>query len=322
METTDPVGLTEDQAFDALDETPVEETPTEEAEAPVEEQTEADEEAVEESDDVDESDEEDDSEVEEDDDAEDEPVKESDTFTVKVDGKDVSVTLDDLKRSYSGQKFIQKGMEENAQARKALQEEFHTLQTQREQFSQFVQSMQRTGVTPQPTPPDPKLAQTDPIGYMQERAEYEQNLAAYQQQQYQFQQVEQQKAEQAERQKQALFAEQKAKLVEAIPDFGDPQKAARARDAIVGIGQKFGFSAEELAGVTDHRAIVVLHELLKLEAVTASKRKVEEKVAKARPAAKPGNANKTSGKAAKRRETLQKLRDTGSDEYALSLLDE
>ena len=39
----------------------------------------------------------------------------SETFVVKVDGEQVEVTLDDLKRDYSGQAYIQKGMREAAE---------------------------------------------------------------------------------------------------------------------------------------------------------------------------------------------------------------
>ena len=323
METTDQTALSEEQIFDALDDVPAEESiETEAEEAPIEESTEADEEAIEESDEAEDSDDDEPDEIDEDDEAEAESDQEADTFTVKVDGKDEVVSLDDLKRSYSGQKFIQKGMEENADARKALQAEYQALQDQRTQFAQVVENVQKTGVIPQPSPPDPSRAQTDPIGYMQDRAAYESDVVAYQQQQQQIQATQQQSAQATQKQREAYVAEQRSKLIEAIPDFGDPQKAAKVRDAIVDIGSEYGFSQEELANVADARAIVALHDLLKLKAVNASKRKVEKKVASARPATKPGNANKSSGKSAKQRENLQKLRETGGDEYALRLLDE
>ena len=38
-------------------------------------------------------------------------------YTVKFDGKEIAVTLDDLKRSFSGQAYIQKGMQEAAETR-------------------------------------------------------------------------------------------------------------------------------------------------------------------------------------------------------------
>ena len=39
-------------------------------------------------------------------------------YTVKVDGSEQEVTLEDLKRSYSGQAYIQKGMQETADSQK------------------------------------------------------------------------------------------------------------------------------------------------------------------------------------------------------------
>ena len=43
-----------------------------------------------------------------------EAVEEPQTFAVKVDGREMRVTLDELTRGYSGQAFIQKGMQEVA----------------------------------------------------------------------------------------------------------------------------------------------------------------------------------------------------------------
>ena len=58
----------------------------------------------------------------EDDEDEDDAVPESQTFTVKIDGEEKAVTLDELKQGFSGQKFVQKGMQENAQARKQTED--------------------------------------------------------------------------------------------------------------------------------------------------------------------------------------------------------
>ena len=43
-------------------------------------------------------------------------------YTVKVDGKTKQVTLDELTRGYSGQAYIQQGMEQLASAKKQMQE--------------------------------------------------------------------------------------------------------------------------------------------------------------------------------------------------------
>lgn len=316
METTDQ-GMSEEQAMDALDVS--EDIETEEVETEEVEAVEVDEDDGEDGDpETDLDDAEEDAE-EADEDADDEA---PDTYIVKVDGQDVEVTLDDLKRSYSGQEYIRKGMEENAQVHKELERHFEDLQAQRQHFAQLVKSVQEKGVISEPTPPDPEMSFSDPIGYMQERAEYDKKLAAYQQQQQAIQ-AETAQQQQAQQQRHREFLEaQKARVLEAIPDFGDPQKATRIMNDMVSLGAEYGISAEELARVSDARVVIALHDLLQYRTVKNSQRKVAEKVAKARPVVKPGNANKSAGRAKKRQDLMSKLRETGSDEYALRLLEE
>jgi len=57
-------------------------------------------------------------------------------FTVKVDGEERQVDLDELTRGYSGQKYIQKGMAENAETKKQLDQ-------QAQQFAQQGQMLQQ-----------------------------------------------------------------------------------------------------------------------------------------------------------------------------------
>jgi len=103
-----------EDAVDALM-APVESEATE-TEAPEAEVAEVEEEEVEqeesESDDDAEYAEADDDDDDEYDESDDEPADqvEPDTYTVKVNGENVDVTLDDLRKSYSGQKYIQDGM--------------------------------------------------------------------------------------------------------------------------------------------------------------------------------------------------------------------
>ena len=89
----------------------VKETQAEEAEV---EETVEEEEEVEEQ----EESEEDEDEINQDTENEDDAVQTEQSFTVKIDGEEKAVTLEELKQGFSGQKYVQKGMQENAQMRK------------------------------------------------------------------------------------------------------------------------------------------------------------------------------------------------------------
>jgi hypothetical protein len=91
-----------------------------------------------------ESDEDEASDDDSDDDAEDEEDdtdsagKQDPVFTVKIDGTDKQVTLSELKRGYSGQQFVQKGMQEAAGQRKQAEEVYAALLNERQQIASCI----------------------------------------------------------------------------------------------------------------------------------------------------------------------------------------
>lgn len=231
---------TEPQTLEQMAESLLE-IPQTEAEAPDEDQTEelvdeADDEApedeAEEAETEGEDDEDESEEVEDDEDETDEQDadEQPQTFTVKVDGEEVEVTLDELRRGYAGQSYIQKGMKEAADLRKQTEETFNALSQQRQQLQTLVQNLSETGLQA-PTPPDKSLLQRDPIGYMEakeafesQRAEYDQKVYAIQQQQAQAHAAEQQA-------RQAYVQEQQRLLSQAIPEFADPERERSCKNA-------------------------------------------------------------------------------------------
>ena len=108
--------------------------------------------------------------TEEEDQEEPEDAEQPNTFTVKIDGTEVEVTLDELQRGYSGQKYIQKGMQEVADLRKKAETANATLASAGEAVLALYQQMQAPGFAQPPTPPDETLIESDPIGYTQDKA--------------------------------------------------------------------------------------------------------------------------------------------------------
>ena len=232
-----------------------------------------------------ETDETEETEAEEEDEDDKEPAP--DLIPVKVDGKVEMVPLEDLKRSFSGQAYIQKGMQEAAEAKKEAKALYEALQTEQAQFMQVVQTIQQQGFKSPPTAPDRALMDSDPIGYMRADAQYREELAAYQQQQQQIQHV---SAQQAQMQKQAMaqyVAEQSKLLAERIPEFADQNKAKEVAAKIRSVASEaYGFSEQELGSVTDARHVQVLHDAMKwreLQAARTQKAPAPTKTMKAKP---------------------------------------
>lgn len=212
----------------------------------------------------------------EEDDADETP--EESSYTVKVDGEEQTVNLDELKRSYSGQAKIQKGMQEAANLRKESEQVYQTLQAEQQRFIQTVQSLQEQGVKAAPVAPDHTLIDTDPIGYMQEKSRYENQLSEYQAQQGEIHRVQEQNSQMQNHAQHVFLQEQAARVQELVPELADQAKAPQFKDRLVKTGvDAYGYSQEEMGSITDARAIAVLADALKWRDLNSGKAKAKKK---------------------------------------------
>ena len=196
--------------------------------------------------------------------------KEPQRLTVKVDGKDVEVTLDDLKRSYSGQAYIQKGMQEAAQAKKQADQLLQSLQSEQQRVLAFAQQVQAQGLIAPPKLPDPDLANKDPVGYIRAKAQYDAKLSEFHRQQSEIQAMQLQQRHISEAQQQAFLQIQAATLREKIPEFANPETAAKVRDQLIKTGAEvYGYSRNELESIQDARAVQVLRDAMKYRELIA-----------------------------------------------------
>lgn len=241
------------------------------------------------------------------------------SFTVKVDGKEISVTLDDLKRSYSGQAYIQQGMQQAAAAKKEAETLAQTLQAERQQLINVVSQLQQTGIKAPPAEPDMEMLNKDPIGYIQDRARYEAEMKAYVAQQEQLRSIQDQ-ASQAELAQRAEFVRGQAEILkQRIPAFADPQKAKELQAQLASTAvEGYGFSAEEVAGITDARAVQVLHDAAQWRALQAGKamaKKAPEAPRTVKPVARAADQVGVN-----RQKQLQQAKRTGKVEDFVGLL--
>ena len=285
------------------------------------EETEVDEADVEDSDYADDADEDeyesDEGEIESDEQAEQE---EPDTFTIKVDGKDVSVTLDALKQSYSGQAYIQNGMKQAAEQRKQAEEAFNSLNQQRAQLDQYAQKLSQNGLMAKPVSPSRELFTNDPLGYLDADLEYREKMELYQADQNQLQHNHQEVQKAQAEANQANLQYQQEELKRLVPDFADAKKATKLKDNLIEHGKKRNFTAAELNSVVDARTMHVLHESMLWRQSLESKGNVQAKLKKARPLMKSGV--KKTGESAKNieKKLMSKLKKSGSIDDATALL--
>jgi hypothetical protein len=261
-------------------------------------------------------------EVEDEDEEQDQEVAgQEELYTVKVDGQEVEVSLSDLKQSYSGQAYIQRGMQDAAAQKKQAEQVYMALLQEREQMSTLLNQLQSGEMLRAPTPPNKDLLKTDPIGYMEQKAAYDDAKAEFDNQQQAIAQAQAQQAQQMQYAQEANLQQEMSKLAQVIPDFADPDKGGRLKEDLVSYGTRLGYSAAELGGVTDHRAIVVLHKAMLFDKLQASKGKAVEKASNARPVVKPGAKKSSRMTSQKRAKDVQaRMKKTGSVDDVASFL--
>jgi DNA repair exonuclease SbcCD ATPase subunit len=259
-----------------------------------------------------------DSEAEE---AETEEAEHQELFTVKVDGQEQKVTLDDLKRSYSGQAYIQQGMQQAAEQKKQAEEAYVALQNERQQLNQLLNQINSGQVLSPPKEPDQALFKKDPIGYMEAKMKYDGEMKSFNEQQSQLQQFQAQQNQQMQQAMQLHLQEEVQKLSEKMPEFKDSKKADEIKKNLLDYGQSIGYSADELNNVIDHRAFIVLNKARLYDQLNANKPKAQSKAKNARPMLKSGVKKSSSTQSQKAKEqAVSRMRKTGSIDDVASFL--
>jgi len=238
---------------------------------------------------------------------------------VKVDGKEEQWTLDQLKQSAAGQAAINKRFQEAAEARKQIEQQAAVLQQQQQQVMQLYQAAQNGGLQA-PTPPSKELFESDPIGFMEEKLNYEEAKGQYDQQMHQLQNVQRQQMHAQQEAQQAYLQEQARELTQHIPDIADPEKGQAIKNALVETGVEYGFTADEMQRVTDARYVRALNDARKYRELVKKRKSVTAKGEKARPVIKAGAKKTADGNAATRKKAQTRLQKTGSIDDALGLI--
>jgi hypothetical protein len=171
-----------------------------------------------------------------------------------------------------------------------------------------------------PKAPDPSLALTDPVRYVQEKAQHEGAL--------EFVNSIVEKATSAKDVGSTLTREQQteqiqseiAKLTEAFPEVAKPEGRKKFFDASLGAARELGFSDQELGAITDHRMFkVAYYAKLGLEA-EAAKAKAASKVVNVPPVAvqkRPTGPN--AAKLRANQDAMRRLKQSGSIEDAMAV---
>jgi hypothetical protein len=234
-------------------------------------------------------------------------------FVVKIDGKEVKVNRDELLNGYQRDADYRTKTQKLADERREVAAEKAKAA---DITARLIQEHQRLLGNDEPEPDWVKLAETDPIGWVTQRAQWE---------------AKQSRREQARRASDDLVNQQRdeiartesSRLKEKVTEWQDPKIFARDFSALTeAAGTHYGFAPEEVSNVLDHRVLLVLKDAAAFRKMQSAKAVVEKKVAEApKPVVKPGSVARRGELSAKDVEAARnRLRATGSDDDAVRWL--
>ena len=224
----------------------------------------------------------------------DEEEKPTEVYTVKVDGKEIDVTLDELQKGYSRTQDYTRKTQQIAETRKAVEAEASAIRAEREQYAQLLGALkQQLESTEAPVAMD-RLYNEDPIEWVRQSEVMRQKqdkLAAIQSEQQRLSQL---TAQQRAQEMQAHLASQQEALIQAVPEWKDSKKAQAEKALLVEFGKKIGFSDDELKNVYDHRAVIALRKAALYDQMMSKRGQIKPVINNGPRPAKPSAAGRVS----------------------------
>lgn len=263
----------------------------------------------------------------EDTEAENEEDLDADEFEIDVvvDGEEKKVKLKDLKANYSGNGAIEKRLQEASEVRnQALEHGKRLYVALNEEATRLAKLDEIIAKVAEPEINWEELKRTNLPKYLLERdrqREAQERREVVQREQARVKK-EQERLQQLAQQEYA--ASEAKKLLTKLPEFADPVKAQEKFAKLSKAGQVYGYTAEEVSAVLDHRAMLVLNDALKYQEMIANQNKTNKKTAPSTTLLRPGSSKAVQpvNQAKKLKEALvKKARSTGKvDDVAATLL--
>ena len=231
------------------------------------------------------------------------------SYTVKVDGSEMEVTLDELLRGYQREAdYTRKTSElslEKSRHNDMMQQSQSEINQKLSKLTELTSAAQQELQNEYSNIDFEKLYEDDPVEAarlehkMRKRAE---NL----------QQIQRETQENQMNEFQRYIQEQQAKVATLIPEFADPAKASKMKSDMRTYLTKLGYNDKEIASVYDSRQVMLIKDAMAFDKLKKSNVRVTKKVAKAPKVLKPGVAKTKAEQASKqRRDKLNRLKKTG-----------
>ena len=253
-----------------------------------------------------------------------EEVAEESNYTIKVDGEEYEVNLEELKAGYQRQSDYTRKSQALAEGRKeneAIQSERIKLEQERQMYAnglQMLKEQQQSKLQEFKSVDWETLKEEDPYAYMLKKDEYRdaQDKARNAVQQ---QRIVQQQQSQQESQARAAFVQgQYSQLIEALPEWNDDKSTVK--EDIRKFALSAGYAPEEVDQLADHRSVLILKKAMEFDKLTkkvAPKKKAIKKVPKVQKSGRGKVKSESANDLSNKKRT--RLRKSGTQEDAASI---
>ena len=246
-------------------------------------------------------------------------------YEIKVNGKPVKVTLDELMSGYQRDSDYRRKTMELADERRLLEEEVNKAKSESDAVAKLRQDYAtRLSEIENSMQPDAnidwaKLYETDPDEYHRKKIEVENKSKALE-----TIKAERQRAIQEQQQEQTkvfnqYLEQQKKLLADKEPEYVDPVKGEGLRKDMTSYLKKEGYSDQELNMMVDHRSFVIAKKAMLYDKMMNSK--ISAKQSKTVPKMVRSGTTKTINKDSQQSKSLKsRLKKTGSMKDAANVL--
>lgn len=263
-------------------------------------------------------------ESEEDDDYEDgEEESQESLYTVKVDGEEVEITLDEALNGYQRQQTFTKRSQEIAEQRKAAEKEAAEAKQARDYYAQQLDVLAQQIQQTIPQEPDwvALAKEVTAEEYNAIRAEYDNRQANLSKVEQERQAVAQQQAAEQEKMLHEHLRAQRSDMLNRIPQWKDDDVRNKERLEVVEYARNIGFSEQEVAQATDARAVELLYKAMQWDNLQRKKPTAKKRARQAPKMAKAGQPRTKKQVASRSRQNaMSRLNKERSVDAAVSYL--
>ena len=244
-------------------------------------------------------------------------------YTVKVDGEEIEVSLDEALQGYQRQQAFTKRSMEIAEQRKAVEQEAAQAKQARDYYAQQLDVVAEQIRQTIPQEPDWQALKEQVSGeeYFAIRAEYDarqQSLAKVEQER---QAIAQQQAAEREQMLHEHLRAQRSEMLNRIPQWKDDDVRNKERLQVVEYARNIGFSEEEVAQATDARAVELLYKAMQWDNLQRKKPTAKKRTREAPKMAKAGQPRTKKQVASRSRQNaMSRLNKERSVDAAVSYL--